>query len=330
MEAKFALVVCLLLSLLSTGNSHGEVSTGSLGRYRPYSVRDVGDRVFFTSIPEPGKPHEFNIFELREGTDSPRPLLTPAEAARYRLHDTFIVRPGAPHNLLYASAQLDASPSGEWRNCLVLVDAESTGVRILADNGRDNRNPSFSADGRMVAFWSGSPKIAYTPIALQDEGYALHVVDVNSGKERELVGADAIPAASGPPAWSPDGRRIAFVQARSGVGRRIHLINVDGSGLLTPAPKENYEPEHILWVDVSRIIFTHTGGPGLSELDLTAGKVSTAKAGGYRAPLELTPDRKHIRTSFEDSAGLRKASCVLRVSDLEHVPELEARTNVGY
>lgn len=94
-NARTAFAVLSLASFLPAAVAHGEVSTGSLGRYRPYSVRDVGDRVFFTCIPEPGKPHEFNIYELREGTDSPRPLLTPAEAARYRLHDTLIVRPGA-------------------------------------------------------------------------------------------------------------------------------------------------------------------------------------------------------------------------------------------
>ena len=94
-NARTAFAVLSLASFLPAVLAHGELSTGSLGRYRPYSVRDVGDRVFFTCIPEPGKLHEFNIYESREGTDSPRPLLTPAEAARYRLHDTFIVRPGA-------------------------------------------------------------------------------------------------------------------------------------------------------------------------------------------------------------------------------------------
>lgn len=318
-----------LFSLLLAQVACGEVDVQRLAQYRPYSVQQAGDRAFFTSVPAPGKLHEFNIYELREGTDTPRALLAPEEAKKFRLLDRFTVCPGKPHILLYASAQLSTSPAGEWRNCLVLVDANSTGVKLLANNGRDNRNPSFSRDGKMVAFWSGSPKIAYMPIVEQNEGYALHVVDVETGEERELVKADAIPAASCPPSWSPDNKRIAFVQALQGAKRRIHLINVDGSGLVTPAPDENYEPEYALWLDDCRIVFTHTGGPGLDELNLKTGKVSTVKAGGYRAPLELTPDGKYLKTSYEENAGMANGVRVLRVSNLERVPDIERHAGGG-
>jgi TolB protein len=46
------------------------------------------------------------------------------------------------------------------------------------------------------------------------------------------------PANDTSPAWSPDGRRIAFVSTRSGNNEEIHLMNRDGTGIvrLTSSP----------------------------------------------------------------------------------------------
>jgi Tol biopolymer transport system component len=51
------------------------------------------------------------------------------------------------------------------------------------------------------------------------------------------------PAHDSDPAWSPDGRKVAFVSRRDG-RREIYVVNADGSGLqrLTYSPKGEYAP----------------------------------------------------------------------------------------
>ena len=328
-NARTAFAVLSLVSLLPAALAHGEVSTGSLGRYRPYSVRDVGDRVFFTSIPEPGKPHEFNIYELRKGTDSPRPLLTPEQARQFRPSNTLIPRPGKSGGILLLSGQLEESASGEMWTCFVLVDADSGEVKPLARNGRDNRKPSFSRDGRKLAFWSGSGKIPYMATDHLTEGYALHVLDIEAGHERELVKADPLPVPNSAPAWSPDGKRIAFVCALdSSLKQRIHIVNEDGTGLTTPQPDTKITPECVVWPAMQRVLFNQFGSPGLFELDLQSPKVTLAKEGAYQSPLEIAPDGKSLRTRLAEEWGKPNVIRVLRLPGLEHAPELENKLDI--
>jgi Tol biopolymer transport system component/imidazolonepropionase-like amidohydrolase len=80
----------------------------------------------------------------------------------------------------------------------------------------DDREPSFSPDGSMIAFASDR--------AFKGS-YDIWTVEVRSGvlKQRTMAEADEYE-----PAWSPDGREIAFVSGAGAVGRAIESVNAKG------------------------------------------------------------------------------------------------------
>lgn len=323
------LAVLLALSFMPQGLAVCEVTTQDLEKYRPNRVAEVEGRIFFTSGAGPEVAGVPNVYELEEGTSTPRPLLTPEQARQFRPSNTLIPRPGKSGGILLLSGQLEESASGEMWTCFVLVDADSGEAKPLARNGRDNRKPSFSRDGRKLAFWSGSGKIPYMATDHLTEGYALHVLDIETGHERELVKADPLPVPNSAPAWSPDGKRIAFVCALdSSLKQRIHIVNEDGTGLTTPQPDTKITPECVVWPAMQRVLFNQFGSPGLFELDLQSPKVTLAKEGAYQSPLEIAPDGKSLRTRLAEEWGKPNVIRVLRLPGLEHAPELENKLDI--
>lgn len=117
---------------------------------------------------------------------------------------------------------------------VIVVDAE-TGARVRTLI-RDELSGSadWSPDGRWIVYagWRGNPP---------EEG--LYVMDADGGPERLLVDSALAPA------WSLDGRRIAFDRPEvvSGVvrGYDIFVINADGTGLrnLTVGPGVDRYPQ---------------------------------------------------------------------------------------
>jgi TolB protein len=93
-----------------------------------------------------------------------------------------------------------------------------------------------------------------------------YVVNADGSAKRNLP--RIIPVSGG--AWSPDGRKIAFVRASERVGtpranRDVYVVNTDGSGLrrLTTHPEYDGDPA---WSDDGRRIAFLSQRDGRSEI----------------------------------------------------------------
>jgi Tol biopolymer transport system component len=86
--------------------------------------------------------------------------------------------------------------------------------RLTTDGGFD---PTFAPDGS---------RIAYRLLLAQDDG-EIWVMDATGTRKRDLVNDPDF--SDWGPAWSPDGRRIAYDSNRR-VGLALWLMNADGSG----------------------------------------------------------------------------------------------------
>ena len=109
-------------------------------------------------------------------------------------------------------------PRAGYAGVLWVMNPDGSGQRSLAPAFPGMR---WSPDGQ---------KVAYAAIVVQPDRLtsAVYVMNADGSGQRELTPDDA---REDSPAWSPDGRRIAFV-----AGSRIRVVNDDGSGLqnLTP------------------------------------------------------------------------------------------------
>ena len=106
-----------------------------------------------------------------------------------------------------------------------------------------------------VNVWAGAPKtaqIVFTAYGRDGNQADIYTMDINSGRQRNLT-KHAI-ANEVYPAWSPDGRKIAFVSDRDG-NSNIYVMDADGKNVqrLTNHPLKDNKP---VWSpDGKRIAF---------------------------------------------------------------------------
>jgi TolB protein len=121
----------------------------------------------------------------------------------------------------------DASGGLVYRTDLWLIRADGTRMRRLTRHGAnlaDYRDPDWSPDGRRIAF-------AKVIFGLDDDwgrreytSSSIWTVSLPKGRQQLLIENAAAPA------WSPDGRRIAFERGPGG-HREIYVADADGSNV---------------------------------------------------------------------------------------------------
>lgn len=139
--------------------------------------------------------------------------------------------------LLYA-----CEVNGQWSLCEAAIAGDKKAVpsffnaprvttRVLLQDAHQNFQPRYSPDGKQVAY-------------LQDRA-ALHVLDIASGKTREVLSADFNYSYEDGDQWfdwAPDGKSLAvqFVD-RNRWGQEVGVVPADGSGKLVNLTNSGYE-----------------------------------------------------------------------------------------
>lgn len=155
-----------------------------------------------------------------------------------------------------ADARSIAYAAGDPYADIFVVPLSSEGAplepRQLTRWAFDDRSPSFSPDGRFVAFYSSFlPAEALESGLGQHEAWSLVVVRADGSDPPAgailmgRVAATGVSVGSSmPPAWSPDGRWIATVQPRTEDYHAIILVGVNGAERheLAPDSLTNEDP----------------------------------------------------------------------------------------
>ncbi|MBV8034203.1 S41 family peptidase [Roseateles sp.] len=139
--------------------------------------------------------------------------------------------------LLYACEQ-----NGRWSLCEAAIVGDKKAVpgffnaprvttQVLLQNAHQNFQPRYSPDGKQVAY-------------LQDRA-ALHVLDVASGKTRQVLSSDFNYSYEDGDQWfdwAPDGKSllVQFVD-RNRWGQEVGVVPADGSGKLVNLTHSGYE-----------------------------------------------------------------------------------------
>lgn len=101
---------------------------------------------------------------------------------------------------------------------LFVINANGSGKKQLTDYKGITSNPTWSPDGRSIAFVSS------------DSGnLEIHRMDLDSGRVFQITNSFAeTGGGASAPDWSPDGKKIVYSLSLPGAGRQIYIIDVDG------------------------------------------------------------------------------------------------------
>lgn len=134
-----------------------------------------------------------------------------------------------------------------YQSDIIVLDPGASTWRVLTTGGR-SQMPSWSPDGSRLAYVGGS-----------DSGSHIYTISSSGGSPTRLASTSGVHSA---PQWSPDGLRLTFA-----VNGDVHVVNVDGTGLInvTRSPAYDFDPS---WSpDGARLVFASAPvGAGTAEV----------------------------------------------------------------
>ena len=124
-------------------------------------------------------------------------------------------------------AFISEPPRGGYCGTVYVMNADGSAQRRLSNGGvpgcGQEGGPAWSPDGRRIAIVSnGTP--SGTPCVVCDS--QIYLINADGSEQRRLTLTDGFEHS---PAWSPDGRRIAFVGPGDNNFTELYVVNADGS-----------------------------------------------------------------------------------------------------
>ncbi len=168
------------------------------------------------------------------------------------------------------------------RYSLEVADADGFNPTTLVKSNQPLMSPSWSKDGRRMAF-----------VSFEKNRAEIYLIDVATGKREKLSNFAGI---NGAPAWSPDGRNLALVLSKTG-NPKLYLMNIASKELTQITDGYSIDTEPAWSADGRLLYFTSNRGgkPQIYRLDLASRKVDRVTyIGNYNARPMLTPDGKYL------------------------------------
>ena len=130
-------------------------------------------------------------------------------------------------------AQIAFSSDRDGNYEIYVMDADGKNQRRLTTNRHDDWDPSWSPDGKRIAFTSSGKVLNVVqahPLFVEGGPPQIYVMDADGNNQRRLTNTDF---AEWYPSWSPDGKRIAFTSsgAMDTAGWYIYVVDADGKNL---------------------------------------------------------------------------------------------------
>ena len=123
---------------------------------------------------------------------------------------------------------------------IYVMNTDGSGQRNLTQNRAADAYPAWSPDGKGIAFATARDDRTGRCTDPSACNLEIYVMNPDGAKQRRLT---RDPAADSFPAWSPDGRKIAFASRRDR-NFEIYVMNADGGGQkrLTRNPLDDTVP----------------------------------------------------------------------------------------
>ena len=178
--------------------------------------------------------------------------------------------------------------------------------------------------------WAGAPKtaqIVFTAYGRDGNQADIYVMDINGGRQRNLTKhaiADEVH-----PAWSPDGRKIAFVSGRDG-NSNIYVMDADGKNVhqLTDHPVSDTNPA---WSPNGRKIAFVSYGDGVDSaiyiMDADGGGIVRLTTYPAEYPVWSPDGRQLAFHSNKNPEGVPNSDLEIYVIDVDGENERQLTQN---
>ncbi len=188
--------------------------------------------------------------------------------------------------------------SGLGRNAryaLMVADADGWGPRTVVNSTEPLMSPSWSPDGRRLAY-----------VSFEGGNSAVYIQDIASGS-RELI--TSFRGINGAPAFSPDGSRLAMTLSKGG-NPDIYVMDLGSKRLTQVTNHFGIDTEPTWTPDGGGIVFTSDRGgrPQLYQVGASGGSASRISfEGNYNASPSVSFDGKKIAVAQGNGSTYRIA-----------------------
>jgi TolB protein len=179
---------------------------------------------------------------------------------------------------------------------LVVADADGENQRVIVQSVHPLMSPSWSPDGRRIAY-----------VSFEKKRPEIYVQDLGSGKRDVVSGRDGI---NGAPAWSPDGSKLALTLSTQEGNPDVYVMDLRSKKLTRVTTSPAIETEPSWFPDGKRLVFTSDrgGGPQIYQADADGGTPKRLTfEGRYNARPVISPDGKLMAIVTQEDTSYRIA-----------------------
>ncbi len=165
---------------------------------------------------------------------------------------------------------------------LQIADADGFNAQILLESPEPLLSPSWSPDGKKIAY-----------VSFEGKNSAVYIQDILTGKRERVSAFEGINSA---PDWSPEGSRLALTLSKDG-NTEIYIMNLNTKSLQRITRASGIDTEPAWSPNGQKLAFTsdRSGGPQIYEVDVRGGRPKRLSfEGNYNARPSYSPDGKFI------------------------------------
>jgi TolB protein len=182
---------------------------------------------------------------------------------------------------------------------LYIMNADGSGQARLTNGNYKEFTPSWSPDGKNIAF-----------ISIMDEydRFRINILNIDSGQVTQLGihMTQLVEKLTGDyePAWSPDGKKIAYMSSGYDLCDQIFVVNADGGDPVQLSDGYNYEGEPAWSPDSKKIVYCQysTGNSQIYVMNEDGTNQTRLTQGSDHYPA-WSPDNKKIAFSSNRDAN---------------------------